>query len=131
MKPWSRLFTLVGVIALVVPVSVQQKGGVDLHGPYDVVKDWLKPVEEGYFIHPLEVFPATPDRIFITLAGVTLKATAPADLAVFGPKNPGAKVAHTVYAVNRNGEVIENWSAQWGQLLTSPHDVTINPYDPE
>src|SRR5687767_14164000 len=112
MKRRFSLFTFVAVIAIVVPVSVQQKGGIDLHGPYDVVEDWLKPVEEGFFVHPLEVFPATPDRIFITLAGVTPKATAPADLGGFNPRNPGAKVAHTVYAVNRNGQVVENWSAQ-------------------
>jgi sugar lactone lactonase YvrE len=108
----------------------QEKGGIDLHGPYDVVENWLKPVEEGWLIHPVAVFAESPDRIFIALTGVTPKASAPPGLTAFDPKVPGARVHHQVFAVNRNGIVIEDWS-QWSELFGSMHDVSINPYDPE
>lgn len=37
---------------------------------------------------------------------------------------------HILVVVNREGEVIEEWT-QWDHLFRRPHYVTINPYDPE
>lgn len=110
--------------------TTQEKGGVDLHGPYDVVAGWLKPVEEGWFLHPVSVFAESPDRIFIASTGVTPKATAPRGLTAFDPKVPGARLNHHLVVVNREGQVVERWT-QWYSLFGSPHKVTSNPYDPE
>ena len=129
----SRFLSL--LVALIVAVcaataATQEKGGIDLHGPYDVVENWLKPVEEGWLTHPVAVFAESPDRIFIALTGVTPKASAPPGLQTFDPKVPGAKIAHQLYVVNRSGAVVEDWT-QWSALFGSMHDVSINPYDPE
>jgi sugar lactone lactonase YvrE len=112
------------------PVVTQEKGGIDLHGSYDVVEGWFKTVAEGFLLSPVTVFAENPDRIFVGSLGVTPKATAPPTLTIFDPKVPGAKVDHQLVVVNRNGEVVERWT-QWYQLFGSIHKVTINPYDPE
>jgi DNA-binding beta-propeller fold protein YncE len=122
------LFTLICVLALLVRASSQEKGLV--HGPYDLTENWLKPVEEGMLIHATSVFAQSPDRIFIALAGVTPKATAPPDLGAFNSEVPGTKIQHQMYVVNRTGEVIERWS-QWDERVSSIHEVAISPYDPE
>jgi peptidylamidoglycolate lyase len=130
MKRRTCLRVLVTTVLFASPTFAQEKGGVDIFGPYDVVANWLKPVEEGWLIHPVTVFADTPDRIFIGLTGVTPKASAPPTLTAFDPKVPGAKVHHQLYVVNRNGTVVERWS-QWSALFGSLHDISTNPYDPE
>jgi hypothetical protein len=35
-----------------------------------------------------------------------------------------------ILVINRNGDIIENWS-QWDKMLRRPHSVYISPYDPE
>ena len=35
-----------------------------------------------------------------------------------------------ILVINRNGDIIENWS-QWDKILRRPHSVYISPYDPE
>ncbi len=37
---------------------------------------------------------------------------------------------HTLVVVNREGEIIEEWT-QWDSLFRRPHFVTIDPWDPE
>lgn len=125
-------FGLVVALAVVaaMPAATQEKGGIDRHGPYDVVENWLKPVEDGFLTHPVAVFAESPDRVFIALTGVTPRASAPPGLTTFDPKVPGAKLAHLLYVVNRRGAVVEDWT-QWASLFGSMHDVSINPYDPE
>src|SRR5688572_28197498 len=110
------------------PVLTQEKGGIDLHGSYDVVEGWFKTVAEGYLLSPVTVFAESPDRIFVGSLGVTPKATAPPTLTIFDPKVPGAKLDHHLVVVNRNGEIVERWT-QWYHLFGSIHKVTINPYD--
>lgn len=126
----TRLLTVLLVGAIASAVAAQDKGGLDLHGPYDVVPGWLKTVEEGYLLSPVTVFAETPDRIFVGSLGVTPKATAPPTLTVFDPKVPGARIDHPLVVVNRNGEVVERWT-QWYDRFGSIHKVVINPYDPE
>jgi DNA-binding beta-propeller fold protein YncE len=116
--------------ALAASTAGQEKGGLDLHGPYDVVPGWLKPVEEGWLLHPVSVFAESPDRIFIASNGVTLKATAPPGLTIFNPKVPGARLNHHLVVVNRDGVVVERWT-QWYDRFGLPHKVTMNPYDPD
>lgn len=117
-------------VALTVPVVAQEKGGVDVTGPYDIVPNWLKPVEEGRIIHPVTVFAETPDRVFIGLTGTSPTPPTSVHLTTFDPKFPGAKVNHQLYIVDRNGNLVEEWS-QWSDLFGSLHKVAINPYDPE
>jgi peptidylamidoglycolate lyase len=127
-----RFVATIGALALLtLPVVTQEKGGLDLHGSYDLVDGWLKQVaEDGYLLSPVTVFAESADRIFIGSLGVTPKATAPPTLTTFDPKVPGAKVDHPLVVVNRNGQVIERWT-QWYDRFGSIHKVTINPYDPE
>jgi hypothetical protein len=37
---------------------------------------------------------------------------------------------HTLVVVNRNGDIIEEWT-QWDELFRRPHFITIDPWDPE
>lgn len=129
MKRHLYLLSALITTAMLVPVSAQEKGGVDLHGPYEVVENWLRPVEEGWLLHPVSVFAASPNRIFIASTGITPKASAPPGLTTFNPKVPGAKLDDHLVVVNREGRVTERWS-QWYSLYGSPHKVTSNPYDP-
>ena len=54
-----------------------EKGGQDVTGPYDVVEDWLQPVEDGWHHHVTGVFAQSPDRIFVTASGATPIAPPP------------------------------------------------------
>ena len=128
-----RLFCALTVLlaALVVAsAGAQQKGGLDLHGSYDVAAAWMKPYTgEENLPSPVTVFAESADRIFIGSLGFTPKATAPPTLTVFNPKGPGAKIDQQLVVVNRDGEVIERWT-QWYDRLGSIHTITADPYDP-
>lgn len=41
-----------------------------------------------------------------------------------------ARWHHSIMVVNREGEIIEDWT-QWDDLLKRPHSIYISPYDPE
>jgi len=54
-----------------------QKGGEDLFGPYDPVKDWPRPMVESLpelkgwgYSQATYVFPETPDRVFVAQKGL-------------------------------------------------------------
>src|SRR5688572_9581796 len=38
--------------------------------------------------------------------------------------------ANCILVINRNGDIIENWT-QWDKMLRRPHSVYISPYDPQ
>jgi hypothetical protein len=116
------------VLALSTFATTQENGASDF--PYDIVQDWMKPLEEGTLIHPTSVFAQSPDRIYVAVAGVTPHASAPDGLGAFSFKVPGAKIAHQISVLNRNGDVIERWT-QWDKRVGSIHELTMNPYDPE
>jgi len=53
------------------------KGGEDVFGPYDPVKDWPRPLSESLpelagwtFSQATYVFPETPDRVFVAQKGL-------------------------------------------------------------
>ena len=55
------------------------KGGQDVFGPYDPVQQWPKPLSESLPNHEdwtwsqsTDVFPETPDRVFVTQKGELL-----------------------------------------------------------
>jgi hypothetical protein len=43
--------TLLLVAATASPAAARQKGGEDEPGPYDVVENWLKPVQPGWIVY--------------------------------------------------------------------------------
>jgi len=108
------------------PVSVQQKGGEDLTGPYELVAGWFKPIEPGVTTYVVSVFAETADRILVVSTGAT-----PGDkVGTFNPKDPGAKLDHLMMVLDRNGKVVEEWRQHF-PLWGNPHAARVNPYDPE
>ena len=105
-----------------------EKGGLDLTGPYEVARDWYKPIGGGRLLWPVAVFAESPDRVFLASLGTTA-ADGPQPQG-FEANLPGAKIDHQLYVVDRNGNVIEDWS-RWSDLFGALHRITINPYDPE
>lgn len=123
-------------LATILPVAALQKGGEDETGPYDVVENWMKPVQPGWIVYTVDVFAESPDRIFIGSTGTSpeperrpgARGAAPPQL--FNLSLPGARLDHLLVVVDRNGRPIEEWS-QWNSLFRVPHRITMDPYDPE
>ena len=134
---------LAAVLAIVCSISLgaqqraAQKGGEDETGPYDVVANWLQPIEAGWIVYAVDVFAETPNRIFI---GSTGSSPVPQPAAgrrgggppqqLFNQNIPGAKLDHFLVVVNREGKLIEEWR-QWYDRFRVPHRITMDPYDPE
>ena len=102
-------------------VSPQEKGGVDLTGPYDVVANWMKPVEDDVTTYVIGVFAASPDRMLVTATG----ATPGKQVGTINLKAPGAKLDHLMMVMNREGKVVEEWR-QWFPQWGNPHVARIN-----
>src|SRR4051812_17165431 len=126
MKHIAWLLTPIAAILLVTAASSQEKGGVDLTGPYEPVANWMKPIEEGYTTYVISVFAESADRIYATATG----ATPGKQVGTINLKAPGAKLDHLLVVLNRDGKVIEEWK-QWYPMWGNPHYVRMNPYDPE
>jgi DNA-binding beta-propeller fold protein YncE len=113
----------------VVPAFVQQlqeKGGEDETGPYDVVADWPKPLPShnadwGYGT-VAGVFAESPDRVFVVTRGDWPKKGEASQAT--------ARKQNLILVFNRKGDLIENWS-QWDSTLKQPHSIYESPYDPE
>ncbi|HCX13934.1 MAG TPA: hypothetical protein DGZ24_01300 [Rhodospirillaceae bacterium] len=116
-------------------------GGLDQTGPYDVVAGWFKPGIDRWDQPVIAVAIDNADRIFIGNAdqnatqpfapmlspiGVVLE-----ERSATSSKPDSEKThAHQIMVLNANGEVIEDWS-QWDDTIVIPHNIEINPYDPE
>lgn len=102
------------------------KGGDDRSGPYDVVPGWWKPApdhdETWTWGSGSGVWPDTPDRILVAMWGDQRRQ------GVEGEDNERNR--NFVLAVDRNGNITENWS-RWDSLFNRPHQIYVNPYDPE
>jgi len=126
MKRFRLLVMLIATLAMAAQDAVQEKGGADLTGPYEVVANWMKPVEQGVTTYVVGVFAESADRILVTSTGATPGQQA----GTFNPKAPGAKLDHLMMLMSGNGQVVEEWRQfypQWG----NPHVPRVNPYDPE
>lgn len=115
----------------------QVKGGQDETGPYEVVPNWMKPIEAGWIVYAVDVFAESSNRIFVGSTGSSPMPQPAAGRRGGGPPQqlfninlPGAKYDHFLVVLNRNGEMIEEWR-QWYDRFRVPHRITTDPYDPE
>jgi hypothetical protein len=123
-------------------VLVQEKGGDDRTGPYDVVANWPQPLafaKPGYIWGSTGgIFAESPDRVFIANRGeLKLPATLPPGFTGFWGSieqatTPTPEFRNCIVVVNREGKAVESWT-QWDYLFADgrgPHSVLISPYDP-
>ncbi len=102
------------------------KGGDDRSGPYDVVPGWWKPAPDHdatwTWGSAAGAWPDTPDRVLVVMWGDQRRQRQQ------GEENELNR--NFLVAVDRDGNITENW-AQWDSLFNRPHQIYINPYDPE
>ena len=125
--------------------QAQQKGGVEITGPYDVQTNWPQRPEgtEGWVSGPtVAIFAESPDRVFFVQRGELPipEGVKPGPGAKFGA--PGrtasanvnkARRMNYILVANRDGKIVENWT-QWDKYWDGsrgPHHIKMNPYDPE
>ncbi len=103
------------------------KGGDDRTGPYDVVEGWWKQApdhdDEWSWGQVCGVAVDHSDRIIVVTRGDW-----PADRSQ--PRDDRLRRTNFIVVADGNGNIVEQWS-QWDSILTLPHQVYINPYDPE
>jgi len=109
-----------------------RKGGDDRTGEYELVEHFWKPAPnhgtEWGWGSIAAVATDGPNRIFVTAWG-----DRPAATPGQPPAQGGARVLrmqNLITVVDANGTMIENWS-QWDTIMTQPHRIMIDPYDPE
>jgi hypothetical protein len=138
--PFGLCFALVA--ALSTTATLQQKGGEEETGPYNVVEKWPTPwARQGYIWGSQPgVFAESPNRIFIAARG-ELKLPEPLGRGFNGMWGslgeratvPKPEMRNCLVVVDGSGKVIEAWT-QWDKLFEGgggPHKVKISPYDPE
>ena len=103
------------------------KGGDDRTGPYDAVEGWWKQApdhdDEWSWGQVCGVAVDNSDRIIVVTRGDW-----PADRSQ--PRDDRLRRTNFIVVADGNGNIVEQWS-QWDSILTLPHQVYINPYDPE
>ena len=99
------------------------KGGDDRTGGYDPVADWWKPASdhdgEWTWGEVSGVAADNPNRIIVAVWG---------DRNAEGEERPNS--SNYMLVVDGNGDIVERWT-QWDNMLNTPHQVYISPYDPE
>lgn len=128
------------------PAVIEQRGGFDISGPYEVDPNWPKKTwpAPGYIWGSQGgVYPETADRVFLVSRG---EIELPKDIKI-GPNFPGNWGAlnrggatgevpvfrNNILVVNRQGNLIESWT-QWDSLFEGgrgPHQIYVQPSDPE
>jgi DNA-binding beta-propeller fold protein YncE len=138
------LFTALALGSFSAPAWLQEKGGDDRTGPYDVVAGWPPPLalaKPGYIWGSTGgIFAESPDRIFIANRGeLKLPEKLPPNFTgfwgSFGEQatTPTPEFRNCIVVVDRSGKATESWT-QWDYLFADgrgPHSVLISPYDPE
>ena len=138
----KALIVALGIGLASTSAFVQEKGGDDRTGPYDVVANWPQPLafaKPGYIWGSTGgIFAESPDRVFIANRGeLKLPATLPPGFTGFWGSieqatTPTPEFRNCIVVVNREGKAVESW-AQWDYLFADgrgPHSVLISPYDP-
>ena len=140
------LLLLVFTVGLSTSASLQQKGGEEESGPYEVVDKWPQPWAKAGYIWGSQpgIFAESPNRIFIAARG-ELKLPTPLGRGFNGiwgslgerATVPNAEMRNCILVVDGNGALIESWT-QWDKLFASapgtgggPHKIKISPYDPQ
>jgi peptidylamidoglycolate lyase len=103
-----------------------RKGGDERTGHYDVVPNWWKtaPNHDAQWQWGVigGVAVDTPDRIIAVTRG---------DRPAGQPGRAGtSRPTNFIVVADGNGNIVEQWT-QWDSILTLPHQVYINPYDPD
>jgi NHL repeat len=122
--------------------AIQEKGGEQETGPYDVVEQWPAPwAKQGYIWGSQPgIFAETPDRIFIVERGElklpeTLGRGYNGTWGSLGKRatEPTPEMRNCIVVVDGSGRLVEAWT-QWDSLFAGgggPHKVRISPYDPQ
>jgi len=152
----ASLLFVIGVGLLTSPASLQQrdaaslssKGGAgEITGPYEIPDpnwpQWAHPYPKQGYIWGSQggVFAESPDRIYLANRGELklpdkVPNNFPGNWGFFNTQaatQPIASMVNCIVVVDRNGKLIEAWN-QWDKLFEwgrGPHQVYINPYDPE
>jgi hypothetical protein len=108
------------------------KGGDDRTGAYDLVEHFWRPAPnhgtDWTWGSIAAVATDGPDRIFVTAWGDRPVARSGDEQ----PQGQGSslRMQNLITVVDRNGNMVENWS-QWDSVMTQPHRIAIDPYDPD
>lgn len=146
MRPATR-FAVMSLLTLAlasVPAagSLQEKGGEEETGPYDVGEGWPKPLGHPGWMWGSQggVFAETPNRIFLLQRGeLPLPEKAPegytGGYGAFGsPATSGKpRMQNCILVVDSEGRLVSSWT-QHDHLFEGgrgPHKIKISPYDPE
>ena len=128
------------------PPIVEQRGGFDISGPYQVDPNWPKktwPAPGYIWGSQAGVYPESADKVFLVSRGEielpkNLK-TPPNFLGNWGALNRGGATGevpvfrNNILVVDRQGNLIQSWT-QWDHLFEGgrgPHQIYVQPYDPE
>lgn len=132
------------------PVLLQQKGGEELTGPYDVVPGWPQPfVRKGYAMGSSPaIFADNPNRIILGIRGeLKLPDNVPPvsqhlpfdgswgsmNIGPAGQTGVKPEMRNCLVVVDGQGKFLESWS-QWDHLWGAgrgAHKIKISPYDPQ
>jgi peptidylamidoglycolate lyase len=132
-----------GLFSAPASLQVQQKGGEDETGPYEVVANWPQPWSKSGYIWGSQpgIFAESPNRIFVVERGEIKLPDTPMGRGFngsWGSTNqqasvPKPDVRNCIVVLDASGKMIESWT-QWDHLFeggSGPHKVKISPYDPE
>jgi len=125
---------------------VEERGGFDISGPYEVDPNWPKktwPAQGYIWGSQAGVYPESADKVFLVSRG---EIELPKDLKIppgfpgnWGALNRGGATGevpvfrNTILIVDRQGNLVESWK-QWDYLFEGgrgPHQIYVQPYDPE
>jgi peptidylamidoglycolate lyase len=117
---------------------VQEKGGEELTGPYEVVENWPQPLadHDGWtWGSTAGVFAETPNRIFIYQRGELPELpprteTGGGSLPQRVANQADPRMEHCLMVVDGEGKLIAAWT-QHDKLFKRPHRVLMSPYDPQ
>ncbi len=139
-SPTLALALVFGVGLLSSPALLQQKGGEEETGPYDVIDKWLQPFARPGYVQGSQggVFAESPNRIFVANRGELklpdkLPAAFNGSWGSLGQQATQAtsELRNCILVVDAAGKLLESWT-QHDQLFAGgrgPHKIKISPYD--
>jgi sugar lactone lactonase YvrE len=125
------------------PALMQEKGGEEETGPYEVVANWPQPIpglEDLTWGSTAGIYAETPDRIWIAQRGMLPKPPSrqPGEGGGGSPQRATSgepKWTHCIIVVDRNGKLVQAWTQHDAMFGTKggrgPHKIKMSPYDPE